>query len=83
MSDTVASTTETNPYRLPTSITPSHYSLHLTPDLESETFTGNVDISIDTTETVSEIVLNAKEIELEVSASGRWWQHNRSVRFHL
>ncbi len=65
MSDTVASTTETNPYRLPTSVTPSHYRLHLTPDLESETFTGKVDISIDTTETVSDIVLNAKEIELE------------------
>ncbi len=65
MSDTVTSKTETNPYRLPTSVTPSHYNLHLTPDLESETFTGNVDISVNTTETVSEIVLNANEIELK------------------
>ena len=65
MSDTVVSTTEPNPYRLPTSAIPSHYNLHLKPDLESETFTGDVEISIDITETVSEIVLNAKEIELK------------------
>ena len=65
MSDTVTTKTESNPYRLPTSVTPSHYNLHLTPDLESETFTGNVDISIDTTEVVSQIVLNSKEIELK------------------
>ncbi|MXX91974.1 MAG: M1 family metallopeptidase [Chloroflexi bacterium] len=56
---------QTNPYRLPTSVTPSHYNLHIRPDLESETFTGNIDISIDATENVSEIVLNAKEIELK------------------
>ena len=65
MSDSVTTNTQSNPYRLPTSVTPSHYNLHIRPDLESETFTGNVDISIDTTETVSEIVLNAKEVELE------------------
>ncbi len=65
MSAPASATTESNPYRLPTSVTPSHYNLHIRPDLESETFTGNVDISIDATENVSEIVLNAKEIELK------------------
>lgn len=65
MSDSVSAKTESNPYRLPTSVTPSHYNIHIRPDLESETFTGNVDISIDATETVSEIILNAKEIELK------------------
>lgn len=65
MSAPASATTESNPYRLPISVTPSHYNIHIRPDLESETFTGNVDISIDATENVSEIVLNAKEIELK------------------
>ncbi len=65
MSDIVSTSTETNPYRLPTSVTPSHYNLHLTPDLDSETFTGSVEISIEAAETTSHIVLNAKEIELK------------------
>ena len=55
---------EINPYRLPSSVIPSHYNLHLIPDLESEAFEGSVDISIDVSETISEIVLNSKEIEL-------------------
>ena len=57
-------TAEIDPYRLPSSVVPSHYNLHLKPDLESESFTGNVDISIKSSDTVSQIVLNAKEIEL-------------------
>ena len=65
MSDSVTTNTQSNPYRLPTSVTPSHYNLHLKPDLESETFTGSVEISIETIETISHIVLNAKEIELK------------------
>ena len=32
--------------------------------MESESFTGNVDISINSSDTISQIVLNAKEIEL-------------------
>ena len=64
MSDSVATANQSNPYRLPTSVTPSHYNLHLKPDLESETFTGSVEISIEAVETISQIVLNAKEIEL-------------------
>ena len=65
MSDTVPSTTETNPYRLPTSVTPSHYNLHIRPDLDAETFSGEVDISLEVSKTVSEIVLNSKEIEVK------------------
>ena len=56
---------EKHPYRLPSSVLPKHYNLHLRPDLEAETFTGNVDIYIEIGETLSEIVLNYKEIELK------------------
>ncbi len=65
MTSTDVTTYEIDPYRLPSSVVPSHYKLHLRPDLESETFTGNVDISIATSDTTSQIVLNAKEIELK------------------
>ena len=65
MSETVSSNPESNPYRLPTSVIPSHYNLHIRPDLEAETFSGEVDISLETSQTVSAIVLNSKEIEVK------------------
>ena len=55
-------TTDVDPYRLPTSVIPSHYNLHLTPDLESETFTGNAQIDVEISETTSSILLNTKEL---------------------
>ncbi len=65
MSDTQPVAAEIDPYRLPSSVAPTHYKLHLRPDLDSETFTGHVDISLETTESLSEIILNVKEIELK------------------
>ncbi len=65
MSETVSSNPESNPYRLPTSVIPSHYNLHLTPDLQSETFTGEVEITVEILEPSSAILLNCKEIELK------------------
>ncbi len=65
MSDTQSVAAEIDPYRLPSSVTPTHYKLHLRPDLDSETFTGHVDISLETTESISEIILNVKEVELK------------------
>lgn len=56
---------ETNPYRLPSSVVPRHYNLHLKPDLEAETFSGDVEISVEVSEPVSQIVLNAKEMDLK------------------
>ena len=64
MTSTEMTTTDIDPYRLPSSVLPSHYNLHLRPDLEAETFAGEVEISVDIAETVSEILLNAKEIDL-------------------
>ena len=65
MSDAVTTKTQSNPYRLATSVTPSHYNLHIRPDLDAETFSGEVDISLEVIEAVSEIVLNTKEIEVK------------------
>ena len=49
---------------LPRSVRPSHYTLSLTPDLESATFSGDVSIDILISEITSEVVLNAIELEL-------------------
>ena len=56
--------TTSSPYRLPTSVIPSHYDLTLEPDLEKASFTGSVRIRVDIREPLAEIVLNAKELEL-------------------
>ena len=64
MTSTDVTTADIDPYRLPSSVLPSHYNLHLRPDLEAETFSGEVEISVEIAETVSEILLNAKEIDL-------------------
>jgi puromycin-sensitive aminopeptidase len=65
---------ENDPYRLPTSVVPSHYDLTLQPELEEAVFSGSVRIRLTVTEPVSEIVLNAKELEIDEallsSASG-------------
>ena len=52
-----------DPYRLPETVVPSHYDLVLEPDLGAATFAGEVGIDVDATETTSEIVLNAIELE--------------------
>ena len=54
----------TNPYRLPRTIVPSNYQIHLTPDLEKFTFNGRVDIDLDINEPVTSFALNAKELEV-------------------
>jgi puromycin-sensitive aminopeptidase len=62
-----------NPYRLPRTTVPRHYELMLEPDLETYTFTGNVDIELDISEPVDLITLNAVDLELSggiVSSGG-------------
>jgi puromycin-sensitive aminopeptidase len=51
-------------YRLPTGISPNHYKLALTPDLEACTFEGTVAIEVSITEPAAEIVFNAAELEI-------------------
>ena len=40
-------TTEANPYRLDRAVVPSAYRIFITPDLESATFAGRVEIDVD------------------------------------
>jgi puromycin-sensitive aminopeptidase len=62
-----------NPYRLARTVVPSAYRIFITPDLEKFTFSGRVEIDVDVKESVSELTLNAIELELgaaTVSADG-------------
>ncbi len=54
-----------NPYRLPRHAIPTHYELHLEPDLETLTFTGSVGVDLDIVEASDSIVLNAAEVEVK------------------
>jgi len=56
--------TPANPYRLARSVVPSAYRIALTPDLESFTFSGSVEIDVEIMESVRELTLNAVELEL-------------------
>ncbi|HEU4866690.1 MAG TPA: M1 family metallopeptidase [Actinomycetota bacterium] len=56
---------ETDRYRLPRNVVPSRYELTLEPDLATATFSGEVSIQVDVKEPVDQIVLNAKELEID------------------
>jgi puromycin-sensitive aminopeptidase len=60
-------TSTSNPFRLAAAVIPSAYRLRMVPDLDAATFKGSVEIDIEVVEPVTEIALNA--IELEVSAA--------------
>jgi aminopeptidase N len=51
-------------YRLPRTVTPSRYDLTLEPSLDDATFTGHETVAITVHEALTEIVLNAKELEV-------------------
>ncbi|KAF9559182.1 hypothetical protein EC968_006723 [Mortierella alpina] len=57
----------TNPNRvvLPTNVTPSHYTLTITPDLKEYTFRGYVEINITIHEATKAIQINTKELTLK------------------
>ena len=66
-------TSTSNPYRLARTVVPSAYRIFITPNLETATFTGRVEIDVDIAEAVSTITLNALELELgaaTVTAAG-------------
>ncbi|HEX9259103.1 MAG TPA: M1 family metallopeptidase [Acidimicrobiales bacterium] len=54
-----------NPHRLPRTVTPARSDLTLTPDLPAATFAGQVDIELDVTEAVDQLVCNALELEID------------------
>jgi puromycin-sensitive aminopeptidase len=51
-------------YRLPRTVTPSRYDLTLEPDLDAATFAGQSLITVTVHEPVTEIVLNAIELDI-------------------
>ena len=51
-------------YRLPRSVEPLRYELTLTPDLDRATFAGDERVRVEVHEPVTEIVLNAIELEI-------------------
>jgi puromycin-sensitive aminopeptidase len=51
-------------YRLPRSVTPSRYELRIEPDLGDGTFSGSEDIAVTIHEPVTEIVLNARDLQV-------------------
>ncbi|ORZ34473.1 aminopeptidase [Catenaria anguillulae PL171] len=52
---------------LPTNVVPTHYNVELTPDLESFTFEGSVDIQVKIVEATSVVKVNVKELELHAA----------------
>ncbi len=51
-------------FRLPSTVRPEHYRVTLAPDLEAFTFAGSESIDITVEEAVTEIVLNAAELDV-------------------
>ncbi|HYF44821.1 MAG TPA: M1 family metallopeptidase, partial [Acidimicrobiales bacterium] len=63
-----------DPHRLPRAVRPSRYDLTLEPDLQTGAFLGEVVAAVDVREPVTEIVLNAHELQLDgasLEANGR------------
>ncbi len=54
----------TNPHRLPSSVVPSHYRIHLEPNLVEATFSGKVEIEIEVGQATSSIQINSAELEI-------------------
>ena len=57
----------TNPYRLPRTVIPTAYRLHLAPDLETFTFEGTTEIDIEIVEPIGSITLNAAELDFKAT----------------
>jgi aminopeptidase N len=64
----VAFSLVTTPGRLPKTVTPVHYALDLTPDLDKLTFTGSELVDIKVTEPTTRLTLNAVDLTIGVAA---------------
>ena len=57
--------TEEHDYRLPRAVVPRRYELTLAPDLGAATFEGEGSIEVEVAEPVSEVLLNAVDLEID------------------
>ena len=55
-------------HRLPKTVVPSHYEIHLTPDLATGSLTGRETITVQLTEPTASITLNAVDLEFRETA---------------
>jgi puromycin-sensitive aminopeptidase len=76
-------TTENNPYRLGRTVVPSAYRIFITPNLESATFAGRVEIDVDITESTKDLKLNAIELDLGAATLTADGTAHRSIDLHL
>ena len=60
----MAGVTATPDHRLPRSVEPVRYQLEIAPDLDGATFTGTEQVEVVVHEPVTEVVLNAAELEI-------------------
>jgi puromycin-sensitive aminopeptidase len=60
-----ADATDESAYRLPRTVLPRRYELTIEPDLDAATFVGEEAVAVEVVEPVAEIVLNAKELEID------------------
>ena len=70
----LAATSLAGAQRLPDTVVPEHYTLTLTPDLKSATFSGVESIDVTVKQAVSSVTLNAAEIAFQsvtISAGGQ------------
>ena len=56
---------EESAYRLPRTVLPRRYELTMEPDLDAATFVGEEAVAVEVNERVTEVVLNAKELEID------------------
>ncbi len=61
---TSSTAAETSRFRLPTTVRPLHYDLTLEVDLAGAAFVGAVAVRVDVAEPVSEVVLNADDLDI-------------------
>ncbi|HEY2125404.1 MAG TPA: M1 family metallopeptidase, partial [Chthoniobacterales bacterium] len=56
------------PGKLPKQILPAEYAVHIVPNIEKLTFTGNEAVKLDVRSAVRQIVLNAADLEISAAA---------------
>jgi aminopeptidase 2 len=61
------SRSEESGYRLPKNVKPTHYDIHIEPDLDNGSFEGSVVIHFDVLEDSTFILLNTNEIEIHAT----------------